>query len=28
MYCPKRHRLLDDAADDVYICCADAVLQW
>lgn len=28
MHCPKCHRLLDDAEDGVYICCADAVLQW
>jgi len=28
MQCPKCHRPLDDADDGVYICCADAVLQW
>lgn len=28
MHCPKCHRLLDDADDDVYICCADAAVQW
>ena len=28
MQCPKCHRPLDDAEDGVYICCADAVLQW
>ena len=28
MQCPKCHRPLEDADDGVYICCADAVLQW
>lgn len=28
MHCPKCHRLLDDDEDGVYVCCADAVLQW
>lgn len=28
MFCPKCHRLLDDADEGPYICCADAVLQW
>lgn len=28
MHCPKCHRLLDDADDGPYICCAEAVLQW
>ena len=28
MECPKCHRPLDDAEDGVYICCADATLQW
>ena len=28
MYCPKCHRLLVDADDGAYICCADAALQW
>lgn len=28
MECPKCHRPLDDADEGVYICCADAVLQW
>ena len=28
MLCPKCHRPLEDHADGVYICCADAGLQW
>jgi acyl-coenzyme A synthetase/AMP-(fatty) acid ligase/rubrerythrin len=28
MLCPKCHRLLDDDDDEVYVCCADASLQW